>query len=117
MFIQSAVWDGLKNEDMTEVYGRIGPSIAFSKRAPKPEPRTVKYQPVSSAKLRGRVTYYNMGKGFGRIGKRLYFHFSDVVDGNASFIREGVFVAYEDGINPRNGREKAVDIQLVEGVT
>lgn len=32
-FINGIVWDGIKGGDMSEVYSRIGPSIAISKRA------------------------------------------------------------------------------------
>ncbi|KQN97589.1 cold-shock protein [Paenibacillus sp. Leaf72] len=92
----------------------IGPSLGKSPRKPAIERREPDYQPVSSSKHTDKVRYYNAEKGFGKIGEAgLFFHVSAVVDGNASFIREGVTVAYEESVD-RRGRPCAVDVQLVE---
>lgn len=108
------VWNGQPLEEMTEVYARIGPSLGFSERKPEVTRQGPDYQPVSSSKHVDKVRYYNAEKKFGKIGEQgVFFHISAVVDGNASFVREGVTLAYEEGTD-RHGRLCAVDVQLVK---
>lgn len=108
------VWNGLPQEEMTEVYARIGPSLGFSERKPPKERRKPDYQPVSSSKHVDKIRYFNTDKGFGKIGEQgVFFHVSAIVDGNASFVSKGVTVAYEKGTD-RHGRVCAVDVQLVK---
>lgn len=112
--MRSQVWDGLKSEDMAEVNALIEPSLGRSTRQPDKERRKPDIQPVSTSKHVGKVAYYNAEKRFGFIGSdRLFFHASDIVDGNASFIRQGSAVAYEEGTDSRRGTAKAIDVQLV----
>ncbi|MFD0588663.1 cold-shock protein [Paenibacillus sp. GCM10027627] len=113
MFVEQKTWDGIKGVDMAEVYDRVGPSIATSPRRAKNKRPEPEFLPVCPSKHIGKVTYFSVDKGFGKINKHVFFHVSDVIDGNKAFIREGVTLAYEEGVDKRNGREKAVDIQLV----
>lgn len=91
----------------------LTPTGYVSSRMPRKERKGPEYLPVPSSKYTGKVTYFNAERNFGKIGRRIFFHVSEVKDGNASYIREGVTVAYEEGVDARDGREKAVDVQLV----
>lgn len=118
MFIESRVYDGYRPNDpdaYAALMASIGPSLGVSRRKPKPERKKPDYQPVPAGKKIGKVTFYNPERRLGRIDKRLFFHINDVNDGNAAFVREGVTVAYEEGVDGR-GRERAVDVQLVREI-
>ncbi|MCU6709783.1 cold shock domain-containing protein [Paenibacillus sp. J5C_2022] len=121
MYNESATWTTYRAEDTeahVELMASIGPSIGTSKRQPKPERKGPEYQPVSPSKHVGKVRFFNPDKGFGFIGLnggkpgKLFFHVAEIVDGNKAYIREGVTVAYEEGVD-RQGRTKAVAVQLV----
>lgn len=114
MFNESKVWIEIAGADRAELVSRIGPSIAVSPRRPataRPEPD---YLPVSPSKHLGKVTRYARDKGFGFIDGRLFFHVAELIDGNKAHVREGVTVAYEEDVDKRSGREKAVDVQLAK---
>ncbi|MFD1955827.1 cold-shock protein [Paenibacillus thailandensis] len=113
MYKEANVWEGLQNEEMAEVLSKIGPSIAKSRF--RGESNKPVYQPVSPSKFVGKVVFFNADKGYGRIGEHgQFFHVNQVSDGNATFIKKGVMVAYEEGIDARSKRPQAVDVQLVK---
>ncbi len=114
MFNESKVWIEDTGADRAELESRIGPSIAVSPRQPAGERSEPEYLPVSPSKHVGTVTFFNAEKRFGKIDGRVFFHVADMIDGNKAHVREGVTVAYEEGVDKRSGREKAVDVHLVK---
>ena len=100
-------------DSVTDKYIRLmAPHATSPRKAPK-ERKKPEYLPVSPSKQTGRVTFFNAEKNFGKINGKMFFHVSDFVDGNAAYIRKGVTVAYEEGVD-RSDRVKAIDVQLVE---
>lgn len=115
MFVESRIWQGYKPED-PEAYERLMKLIEpTGYRSPRKTEKEIRYLPLDPAKQIGKVTYFNKERGFGRIDDALFFHVSEMIDGNKQHIRPGVTVAYEEVIR-RKGPE-AVDIQLVRGET
>ncbi|MFD1957136.1 cold-shock protein [Paenibacillus thailandensis] len=113
MYKEANVWEGLQSEEMAEVNALIQPSIAKSRCRGKNEASGPVYQPVSPSKHVGKVVFFNAERGFGMIGTDgIFLHVSNVVDGNAAFLRKNSIVAYEEGVD-RRGRTQAVDVQLV----
>jgi cold shock CspA family protein len=109
---EPAIWDG--GEGTGDEIKFIGPSFVVSPRKATVERQGPDYQSVSSSKHVDKVRYFNAGKGFGKIGEQgVFFHVSAFVDGNASFVREGVTLAYEEGTD-RHGRVCAIDVQIVK---
>lgn len=112
MFIHSSTWDPKLGQE-TGLDLDLGPSLGRCITKPPKQRKEPEYQPVSDGKRIGRVSSYNVEKGYGRIDRFTFFHISDVTDGNSSRIKHGVMVAYREGVDQRNGRDKAVDIQLI----
>ncbi|MFC5650912.1 hypothetical protein ACFPYJ_17690 [Paenibacillus solisilvae] len=100
-------------EAYAELMARIGPSISRSPRLPRKDRAQPELLPVADDMLTGEILFYDSERGFGRLGsERLFFHIADVVPQHSAYICEGVEVAYRVG-NGRDGRTKAVNIQLV----
>ncbi|MHA7964960.1 cold shock domain-containing protein [Paenibacillus sp. CAU 1782] len=114
MFNESKVWFEGAGADRAELESRIGPSIAISPRRPAKERPKQEYLPVNPSKHVGKVTGFVRDKGFGFIDGRLFFHVAELIDGNKAHVRKGATVAYEEGVDKRSSREKAVDVQLVK---
>lgn len=100
-------WDGLKGEDMTEVYSRIGPSLGYSPRSEQPSSPKVKRQI-------GYVRRYYDDRRFGFIGREegpdVHFHISAVQ--GAEKLRTGSRVKFEIGADKR-GKPTARNVSLV----
>lgn len=111
MFIQSSTWDPKPGQE-TGLDLDLGPSLGKCRVKQPKQRKEPEYQPVSDDKRIGRVSSYNVEKGYGRIDRFTFFHISDVTDGNSSRIQHGVMVAYREGVDQKNGKAKAVDIQL-----
>ncbi|CAM4390639.1 cold shock domain-containing protein [Paenibacillus phoenicis] len=95
-------WQGLKGEEMAEVYSRIGPSLGKSPVAPPKEKR-----------LSGYVRRYYDDRGFGFIGREdgsdVHFHINAVQ--GADKLRTGDRVTFEVGEDAR-GRLTAKNVRL-----
>ncbi|GAA0134733.1 hypothetical protein YSY43_15730 [Paenibacillus sp. YSY-4.3] len=109
------VWDGLKGEEMAEVFARIGPSLGKSTVAPPKEKRK-KVQTNLSIK-QGVVKMFDIGRGFGFLRVKgepdVYFHSSNVSDSaDTMYFMRGDIVSFEPGEDNR-GRPCAKDVKLV----
>jgi cold shock CspA family protein len=99
-------WQGLKGEEMAEVYSRIGPSLGKSPVAPPREKR----KKADTNRKKGRIKFINAEKGYGFIS--IFgaddLHFS--VPGGVKLMR-GDHVTFEVGEDAR-GRLTAKDVRL-----
>lgn len=111
MFIHSSTWDPKPGQE-TGLDLDLGPSLGRCTTKPPKQRKEPECLPVSDDKRIGRVSSYHAEKGYGRIDRFMFFHISDVTDGNSSHIQHGVMVAYREGLDRKNGKVKAVDIQL-----
>lgn len=106
MFIAGEVWDGLKGEDMTEVYSRIGPSLGYSPRSEQPKKPKDK-------RLNGYIRRYYDDQKYGFIGregaKDVHFHISAVQSAGKPQI--GDRVTFEIGTDKR-GKPTAKNVRL-----
>ena len=64
----------------------------------------------------GKIKMYNEDKGFGFIqpddgGNDVFFHVTALKEGDE--IDRGVAVTFETGVDPKNGKTKAVSVDLV----
>jgi cold shock CspA family protein len=117
MFVESKIWNGYRSDD-PDAHAALMEHIESTgytspRRAAKPR-KSPEYQPISAGKVIGRVTFYSE-RGFGKIEGGVFFHISGFVDNNASFVQVGAAVAYDMGFG-RDGKPKAVEIQLVEAI-
>lgn len=104
------MWDGLKGEDMTEVYSMVVPTNYKSPVAP-PKPKREK---AKSMRRKGKVRMFNSEKNFGflRSGKDdFYFHISSAAEPGLSYLMSGERVTFEVG-EDRQGRPIAVKLAL-----
>lgn len=112
MFIEHATWLGLPEENMQEVYDRIGPSMgrSTSKNEVGDKPRKGEFTGVIHSPIQL--------KGFGFLqpddgGADVYFH----IDKNpkAYGLARGTRVAYDLESSLRSGRTYAVNISVIGG--
>lgn len=106
------VWDGLKGEDMTEVYAMVVPTNYKSPVAP-PKPKKVK---TMTNRKHGVVKFYNISRSFGFISvkgaKDVFFHLSNAEGLGMQFYMSGDRVTFEIDTD-RRGRTCAKDVRLV----
>lgn len=108
--MRSEVWSGIKNEDMTEVYSRIGPSLGKSPVAP-PKPKREKGK---SARRQGKVRMFHSEKNYGFIRSGdddFFFHISTAADPGLTFVMPGELVTFEVG-EDKQGRAVAIRVVL-----
>lgn len=117
------VWDGLKNEDMTEVYSRIGPSLGYSPRSEQPSRKEAKKSSLkklehATTRLKGTIIFYRGDRGFGFIkqaaGKDIFFHITDAAEPGLTQFAPGERVRYELG--EKDGKPAAIKITLDGGM-
>ncbi|MFK4166640.1 cold-shock protein [Paenibacillus lautus] len=104
------VWDGLKGEDMTEVYAMVVPTNYKSLVAP-PKPKREK---AKSVRRKGKVRMFNLQRNFGfvRSGKDdFFFHISTATEPGLTYLMHGERVTFEVG-EDRQGRPIAVKVAL-----
>ncbi|PAK55415.1 cold shock domain-containing protein [Paenibacillus sp. 7541] len=128
--MRSEVWSGIKNEDMTEVYSRIGPSLGKSPVAPpKPNRKLMKAAnemgkaigkaiegTPTGGEFTGTIAAPIKARGFGFISpddddKEVFFHVSD--SPNAEGLRRGTRVRFDLKQNIRSGKTTAVNVSPV----
>lgn len=98
-------WQGLKGEEMAEVYSRIGPSLGYSPKSELPPNKK-----ADTSRKKGRIKFINAQKGYGFIS--IFgaddLHFS-VPEG--SRLTRGDRVTFEVGEDSR-GRLTAKNVRL-----
>lgn len=100
-------WQGLKGEEMAEVYSRIGPSLGKSPVAP-PKKR----KKSQTVRKQGLIETFDAARSYGFIRvkgeKDVYFHTSDAIDS----VMRGDRVSFEPGEDSL-GRPCAKDVRLI----
>lgn len=102
------VWDGLKGEEMAEVYALIEPTNYKSPVA-KPEAKRSK----------GTVRKFNDPRGYGFVevdgtGERLFFHINESADPGLAWLSYGEKISFEIEEDTK-GRNQAVKLKLIGG--
>lgn len=110
MFVEGQVWHGSPEENMTEVYDRIGPSLG------KSSVRQAEERAKPIGEFTGKVATPINQRGFGFISPAdgevdVLFHISD--NPNADGIRRGANVSYDLNRDVRRGKTSAVNVRLV----
>ncbi|GAB6927117.1 hypothetical protein JCM10914A_11000 [Paenibacillus sp. JCM 10914] len=104
------VWTGIKDEDMSEVYSRIGPSLS---KSPVTQPKP-KREKEKSSRRQGKVRMFNSEKNYGFVRSRkddFFFHISSAEDPGLSYVLPGELVTFEIG-EDKQGRPIAVKVKL-----
>lgn len=110
MFIESKVWNGLREGEMAEVFERISPSLG------KSPVRQAEERPKPSGEFTGKVSAPIQQKGYGFISPAngesdVFFHIED--NPNAEGMRRGARVSYDLKRDIRRGRTSAINVRPV----
>ncbi|MGC6589838.1 cold-shock protein [Paenibacillus sp. Dod16] len=102
------VWDGLKGEEMAEVYSMIE---STNYKSPAAQPK--------AKRSKGTVRKFNDPKRYGFVEvdgtkDRLFFHISESVDPGLSWLSYGERISF-DIEEDAKGRSQAVKITLIGG--
>jgi len=69
--------------------------------------------------MTGKVKFFDDKKGFGFItndenGKDVFVHFTGIVGTGHKTLKDGQAVSYEEEVDPKNGKPRAINVTPVE---